>query len=83
MKYVAKITVGVLVVTAVLAMLPTIIPYSFSTEILAFKKYVNYLYSFVNPYTLYVCLLITLAVNSSGFIIKIVNFIMDKINSAS
>lgn len=83
MKYVAKITVGILIVTGILGMLPDIMIHSFSTEILRFKKYVFYLYSFVNPYTLYACLLITLAVNSSGFIIKIVNFIMDKINSAS
>lgn len=83
MKYVAKISVGILIVTVILGMLPEIFSYPFSTNILEFKKYVNYLYSFVNPYLLYACLLIVLAVNSSGFIIKIVNFIMDKINSAS
>lgn len=83
MKYVAKISLAVIVVTVVLGMLPNVIPYSFSTEILYFKKYVNYFYSFVNPFTLYSCLLLILAVNSSSFIFKIVNFISDKISSAS
>jgi len=84
MKMVAKIVVATIIITLIISMLPenTLVYTGLGSNISVLKEYIQFVYSFFNPFTLYICVSIIFVVNSAGFVFKVSNFILEKFHKS-
>ncbi|HFJ9332340.1 TPA: hypothetical protein ACGW5B_005834 [Bacillus paranthracis] len=83
MKYVAKMSLVTILLGIMIASLPVLPSYSLGGWTSVLNKYMQFVYSFFNPWTLFACVSTLFVMNSIPFIVKIYRMVMEFFSGAS
>lgn len=83
MKFTIKIGLAAVILGVLLSSLPTLPPYGIGGWTVVMNRYMSYMYSFFNPWTLFACVTLLFTMNLLPFIVKIYRMIMEFLSGVS